>query len=50
MTYQSAQNLNVMGSLASFFVTSAEGSGEADIVACNDVRVRWGVCVSEFRK
>lgn len=31
-THQSAQNLKVIGSLASFFVTS-EGSGEADIVA-----------------
>ena len=36
VTYQSAQNLNVMGSLAGFFVTSA-GSGVADMTVCVDV-------------
>ena len=40
-THQSAQNLKVIGSLASFFVAS-EGSGEADIVVRIVVRLVTG--------
>ena len=45
MTYQSAQNLNVIGSFVGFFVTSA-GSGEADMTVCG---VLWLLQDSMFR-